>query len=55
VTATPGAQYTSDPATFDGFVPPTYGRLLLRAADGIADRSLAVVTIDVADVIVEHA
>jgi hypothetical protein len=55
VTATPGAQYTYDPATFHGFVFPTRRRVHLRNADGIADKSLAVITIDVAEVTVEHA
>ena len=55
VTATPGAQYTYDPTTFNGFVFPTRRRVHLRNADGIADKSLAVITIDVADVTVEHA
>jgi hypothetical protein len=55
VTATPGAQYTYDPVTFDGFVFPTRRRVHLRNADGIADKRPAVITIDVADVTVEHA
>jgi hypothetical protein len=54
VTARPGAQYTYDPATFDGFVFPTRRRVHLRDADDIAHTSLAVITIDVAAVIVEQ-
>jgi hypothetical protein len=54
VTARPGAQYTYDPSTFDGFVFPTRRRVHLRDADDFARTNLAVITIDVAAVIVEQ-
>ena len=38
--------YTYDPKTFDGFVIPTRGRVHTRDADGNADQSLAVITVD---------
>jgi hypothetical protein len=49
----PVAHYTHDPKTFDGLVFPTRRRIYSRDADGIADQSLAAITLDVAQVIVE--
>jgi hypothetical protein len=49
----PVAHYTHDPKTFDGFVFPTRRRVHGRAADGIADQSVASITLDVATVTVE--
>jgi hypothetical protein len=49
----PVAHYTHDPNTFDGFVFPTRRRIHSRGTDGIADQSLAAITLDVARVTVE--
>jgi len=49
----PVAHYTHDPNTFDGFVFPTRRRIHRRGTDGIADQSLAAITLDVARVTVE--
>ena len=46
----PVAHYTHDPKTFDGLVFPTRRRVLLHDADGVADESLAPITVDVEDV-----
>ena len=51
----PVAHYTHDPETFDGFVFPTRRRIHRRDADGIADQSVAAITLDVANVTVEAA
>jgi hypothetical protein len=50
----PVAHYTHDPRTFDGFVFPTLRLVHLHDADGVADQSMAAITIDVADVTVER-
>jgi len=47
------AHYTHDPEMFDGFVFPTRRRVHQRDADGIADQSVATITLDIADVTVE--
>jgi hypothetical protein len=49
----PTAHYTYDPKTFHGFVFPTRRRIYRRDSDGIADQSLAAITLDVAQVTVE--
>lgn len=43
----PIAHYASDPITVDGLVFPTRRRVHLHDADGVADRGLAVIEIDV--------
>lgn len=48
------AHYTHDPKTFDGFVIPTRRRVHTRDADGNADQSLAVITVDVPGVSVRR-
>jgi hypothetical protein len=48
----PVAHYTHDPKTFDGFVFPTRRRVHRRDADGVADQSVAAITLDVAQVAV---
>ena len=48
------AHYTHDPKTFDGFVFPTRRRVHTRDADGNADQSLAVITVDVPGVSVRR-
>lgn len=48
------AHYADEPKTFDGFVFPTRRRVHLRGADGIVDKSFALITIDVSRVTVEH-
>jgi hypothetical protein len=49
----PVAHYRHDPKTFDGLVFPTRRRIHRRDADGIADQSIAAITLDVARVTVE--
>jgi hypothetical protein len=44
------AHYTDEPKTFDGFVFPTRRHVHLRGADGTADRSFALITLDVSTV-----
>ena len=51
--SSPVAHYTHDPKTFQGFVFPTRRRAHRRDTDGIADQSLAAITLDVAQVTVE--
>jgi hypothetical protein len=48
----PIAQYTHDPKTFDGFVFPTRRLVHLHDQDGIADQSLALITVDLDDIAV---
>lgn len=43
----PVAHYTDDPKTFDNFVFPTRRRIYRRGDDGIADKRLAIITVDV--------
>jgi hypothetical protein len=49
----PVAHYTRDPKTFDGFVFPTRRLVHFHDTDGIADQSVAAITLDVAHVTVE--
>ena len=49
----PVAHYTHDPKTFHAFVFPTRRRIHLRDTDGIADQSLAAITLDVAQVTID--
>ena len=51
----PIAHYTHDPKTFDGFVFPTRRRVHRHDANGIADQSLAVITIDIETITLEQA
>ena len=51
--ATP-AHYTSDPQTFGGLVFPTRRRVYPRLPDGTADRSEALITIDIDDVTINR-
>jgi hypothetical protein len=43
----PVAQYAHDPKTFDGFVFPTRRRVHRHDTDGIADQSVAAITVDI--------
>jgi hypothetical protein len=47
------AHYTHDPQMFDGFVFPTRRRVHQCGTDGIADQSVAAITLDIADVAVD--
>jgi hypothetical protein len=49
----PVAHYTHDPKTFHTFVFPTRRRIHLRDTDGIADQSVAAITLDVAQVTID--
>jgi len=49
------AHYSDEPRTFDGFVFPTRRRVHLRDADGVADRGLAAISVDVRSVSVRLA
>ena len=44
------AHYTDEPKTFGGLVFPTRRRVYRRRPDGTADRSRAVITLDIADI-----
>jgi hypothetical protein len=46
----PVAHYTHDPQTFDGLIFPTRRLVHLRGPDGIADQTIAAITIDISDV-----
>jgi hypothetical protein len=46
------AHYTSDPKTFGGLVFPTRRRVYSRNPDGAADFNLAIITIDVHDIVI---
>ena len=48
----PIAHYTHDPKTFDGFVFPTRHLVHRHDQHGIADQSLAVITLDLDDITV---
>jgi hypothetical protein len=48
----PVAHSTHDPKTFDGFVFPTRRRVHQHDADGVADQSVAGITIDIDDIAV---
>ena len=48
----PIAHYTHDHKTFDGFVVPTRRIAYRRDQHGIADQSLAVITLDLDDITV---
>ena len=48
----PIAHYTPDHKTFDGFVFPTRRIAYRRDQHGIADQSLAVITLDLDDITV---
>jgi hypothetical protein len=50
----PVAHYAYDPVTVDGFVFPTRRRVHRHDAAGVADRSVAVITIDVCDIAVDR-
>ena len=50
----PIAQYTFDAETFDGFVFPTRRLVHRHDANGVADQSVAVITVDVRSVAVEQ-
>jgi hypothetical protein len=50
----PVAHYTDDPKTFDGFVFPTRRHIYRRGDDGTADQRLAIITVDVSSVRVQH-
>jgi hypothetical protein len=50
----PVAHYTHDPKTFDKFVFPTRRRIYRRGDDGTADQRLAIITVDVSSVRVQH-
>jgi hypothetical protein len=54
ITGSHAAHYTHDPKTFDGFVFYTWRLVHLRDADGIADQSLAGITIDTDSVAVDR-
>jgi hypothetical protein len=41
------AHYTDDHKTFDGIVMPTRRRVYRRNPDGTADKSVAVITLDI--------
>jgi hypothetical protein len=49
------AHYTHDPKTFDSFVFPPRRRVHLRDADGTADQSLAVISVDISAVTLGRA
>lgn len=48
------AHYSSSPKTFDGLVFPTQRLVYRRGPDGTADRSRAFITIDIADITMQH-
>jgi hypothetical protein len=50
----PIAQYTFDYETFDGFVFPTRRLVHRHDANGVADQSVAVITVDVRSVAIER-
>ena len=50
----PVAHYTDDPKTFDKFVFPTRRHIYRRGDDGTADQRLAIITVDVSSVRVQH-
>jgi hypothetical protein len=49
----PVAHYTHDPKTFHGFVFPTRRRIHRRDVNGIADQTVAAITLDVTQVTIE--
>jgi hypothetical protein len=51
----PVAHYAHDHVTVDGLVFPTRRRVHLHDADGVADQSFAVITIDVSEIAVDRA